>query len=89
MHKSELVLNKLSSPKLMYMLPLWGIIRRHGSSSHSYAGDTQLYITVSSDDTGPMDSLFKLHFIYSVIQDKTELLVVGPEGRREKPLSKL
>lgn len=44
----------------VYMLPLGDIIRRHGVSFHVYADDTQLYIAVSPDDIGAMDTLFKL-----------------------------
>ena len=82
----------------IYMLPLGGVIRRHGISFHSYADDTQLYIAVSPDDTGPIDSLFNcildikswmaVNFL-QLNQDKTEVLVIGPEGQREKVLSKL
>uniref|UniRef100_A0A8C7Y916 Reverse transcriptase domain-containing protein n=1 Tax=Oryzias sinensis TaxID=183150 RepID=A0A8C7Y916_9TELE len=41
----------------LYMLPLGDVIRRHGINFHSYADDTQLYVAVSPDDTGPLDSL--------------------------------
>ncbi|XP_054864080.1 uncharacterized protein LOC129348233 [Amphiprion ocellaris] len=82
----------------LYMLPLGDVIRRHGISFHSYADDTQLYIAVSPDDTGPIDSLLNcildikswmaVNFL-QLNQDKTEVLVIGPEGQREKLLSKL
>ena len=69
-----------------YMLPLGSVIRRHGISFHSYADDTQLYVAVSPDDTGPIDSLFNCildikawmsqHFL-KLNQDKTEVIVIG------------
>lgn len=72
----------------LYMLPLGGVIRRHGINFHSYADDTQLYISMSPDDTGPMDALFNCildikswmakNFL-QLNQDKTEVLVIGPE----------
>ena len=82
----------------LYMLPLGDVIRRHGISFHSYADDTQLYIAVSPDDTGPIDTLLNCiidikswmaeNFL-QLNQDKTEVLVIGPEGKREKLLPKL
>uniref|UniRef100_A0A672G1Q5 Reverse transcriptase domain-containing protein n=1 Tax=Salarias fasciatus TaxID=181472 RepID=A0A672G1Q5_SALFA len=80
------------------MLPLGDVIRRHGISFHSYADDTQLYIAVSPDDSGPIETLFNcisdikswmaVNFL-QLNQDKTEVLVIGPEGQREKILPKL
>ena len=82
----------------VYMLPLGDVIRRHGISFHSYADDTQLYIAVSPDDTRPLDALFNYildikswmaaNFL-QLNQDKTEVLVIGPEGQRETPLTNL
>uniref|UniRef100_A0A3P8P5K8 Reverse transcriptase domain-containing protein n=1 Tax=Astatotilapia calliptera TaxID=8154 RepID=A0A3P8P5K8_ASTCA len=82
----------------LYMLPLGSVIRRHGVNFHSYADDTQLYISVSPDDTRQMDALFNCildirswmaeNFL-QLNQDKTEVLIVGPEAQREKLLSKL
>ena len=82
----------------LYMLPLGSVIRRHGVSFHSYADDTQLYISMSPDDTRPMDALFNCiqdieswmaeNFL-QLNQDKTEVLVIGPEAQREKLLPKL
>ena len=80
------------------MLPLGDVIRRHGINFHSYADDTQLYIAVSPDDTGPIDTLLNCildikswmaeNFL-QLNQDKTEVLIIGPEGQREKLLPKL
>lgn len=82
----------------LYMLPVGGVIRRYGINFHSYADDTQLYISVSPDDTRPMDALFNCildikswmaeNFL-QLNQDKTEVLVIGPEAQREKLLPKL
>lgn len=80
----------------LYVLPLGDVIRRTSISFHSYADDTQLYITVSPGDTGPIDSPLNCMLDiqswmaenYQLNQDKPEVLVVGPEGKREKLLLK-
>uniref|UniRef100_A0A671UM61 Reverse transcriptase domain-containing protein n=1 Tax=Sparus aurata TaxID=8175 RepID=A0A671UM61_SPAAU len=82
----------------LYMLPLGDVIRRHGISFHSYADDTQLYIAVSPDETDQIDALLNcivdikswmaVNFL-QLNQDKTEVLVIGPEGQREKLFPKL
>ena len=82
----------------LYMLPLGDVIRRHGVGFHSYADDTQLYISVSPDDLEPVNIL--LNCILDITswmaenflqlnQDKTEVLIIGPENKREGILSKL
>ncbi|KAJ0005966.1 hypothetical protein NQD34_015860 [Periophthalmus magnuspinnatus] len=82
----------------LYMLPLGDVIRRHGISFHSYADDTQLYNSMSPDDTSPMDALFNCILditswmaenVLQLNQDKTEVLIIGPEAQREKLLPKL
>ena len=82
----------------LYMLPLGDVIRRHGINFHSYADDTQLYIAMSPDDMEPIDCLLNCildikswmaeNFL-QLNQDKTEVLIIGPEGKREKLLPKL
>uniref|UniRef100_A0A3P9K8W2 Reverse transcriptase domain-containing protein n=1 Tax=Oryzias latipes TaxID=8090 RepID=A0A3P9K8W2_ORYLA len=77
----------------LYMLPLGDVIRRHGINFHSYADDTQLYVAVSPDDTGPLDSLLNCildikmwlgeNFL-QLNQDKTEVLVIGSEAERDR-----
>ena len=80
------------------MLPLGDVYSRHGISFHCYADDTQLYIAVSPDDTGPIDVLFNCildiktwmaaNFL-QLNQDKTEVLVIGPEGQKEQTFNKI
>lgn len=76
----------------MYMLPKGSAIRKHGISFHSYAKDTQLCVAMSSDDTGPTDSLLncvvdvKVWTSQNVLlnQEKTEVLVIGSKARKER-----
>ena len=76
----------------LYMLPLGNIIRRHGIDFHSYADDTQLYISVSPNDTSPIASLIQCieqmntwmsNNFLQLNKDKTEVLVIGPKTQRE------
>ena len=64
----------------------------------SYADDTQLYIAVSPDDLEPVNVLLNCildikswmaeNFL-QLNQDKTEVLIIGPEGKRETILPRL
>uniref|UniRef100_A0A3P9IWS2 Reverse transcriptase domain-containing protein n=1 Tax=Oryzias latipes TaxID=8090 RepID=A0A3P9IWS2_ORYLA len=82
----------------LYMLPLGDVIRRHGINFHSYADDTQLYVAVSPDDMGPIDDLLSCvldietwmgETFLKLNQDKTDILIVGPEAERERVQSYL
>lgn len=80
------------------MLPLGDVIRRHDIQFHSYADDTLLYIAMSPDDIGPVNALFNCildirawmteNFL-QLYQDKTEVLVIGPDAHTEKLSIKL
>lgn len=69
------------------------IIKRYGINFHTYADDTQLYIAVSPDDSEPIDVLFscildiKLWMADNFLQlnqDKTDVLDIGTEAKRDK-----
>lgn len=93
---ASITLNSLSSKEIV--LPPGDIIRRHGVNFHSFADDTQLYIVVSPEDTSPLDKLNNCildikswmaeNFLH-LIQDKTEVLIIGLEAMREKLLARL
>ena len=73
------------------MLPL-GNIREHGINFHSYADDTQLYISLSPNDISPIDKLVQCidhinlwmsHNFLLLNKDKTEVLIIGAKVQRE------
>ena len=75
----------------LYMLPLGNIIREHAINFHSYADDTQLYISLSPNDTSPIDKLVQCidhinlwtsHNFLQLNQDKTEVLIIGAKVQR-------
>ena len=77
----------------LYMIPLGVIIKKHNINYHSYADDTQLYISFSPDDHNSVNSLVNCisdvndwlsqNFL-KLNQDKTEVLVFGEREARER-----
>ena len=71
----------------MYTKPVSDIIQRHGLSHHSYADDTQLYMTMDHSNNDWLDGLARIERCVSEIRDwmnqnmlklnddKTELIV--------------
>ena len=82
----------------LYMLPLGSIIREHNVDFHSYADDTQLYISVEPSQTTAIHALTKCmsaitdwmnsNFL-KLNEDKTEVLLIGPKKKRAKLHSSL
>uniref|UniRef100_A0A8C6LQD5 Reverse transcriptase domain-containing protein n=1 Tax=Nothobranchius furzeri TaxID=105023 RepID=A0A8C6LQD5_NOTFU len=78
------------------MLPIGKIIRQHGINFHCYADDTQLYLSINPDEPNRLGRLqaclediknwMTLNFLL-LNQDKTEVLIFGPEIQKRKLLS--
>ncbi|KAL2089166.1 hypothetical protein ACEWY4_016065 [Coilia grayii] len=80
------------------MLPLGNIIKKHNIDFHSYADDTQLYISVEPNKTTALQSLTSClsavtHWMSNnflkLNESKTELLLIGPKDKQEALLPSL
>ena len=76
----------------LYMLPLHPIIKRNHISYHSYADDTQLYISMTPPDFTPVDQLTECiseinswmsNNFLQLNPDKTEIIIIGNKDKRE------
>ena len=79
----------------MYTKPVSNIIQRHGLSHHSYAEDTQLYMTIGDSNYDWRDGLVRIELCVSEIRewmnqnmlklndDKTELIVFTSKYKQD------
>ena len=79
----------------MYTKPVSDIIQRHGLSHHSYADDTQLYMTMDHSNNNWRDGLARIQLCLSEIRewmnqnmlklndDKTELIVFTSKYKQD------
>ena len=79
----------------MYTKPVSDIIQRHGLSRHSYADDTQLYMTMDHSNNNWRDGLVRIQLCVSEIRewmnqnmlklndDKTELIVFTSKYKQD------
>ena len=79
----------------MYTKPVSDIIQRHGLSHHSYADDTQLYMTMDHSNSDWWDGLARIELCVSEIRewmnqnmlklndDKTELIVFKSKYKQD------
>ena len=82
----------------IYMLPLAQIMDNNKICYHSYADDTQIYITISPGDYSPIQALIKClehvndwmsqNFL-QLNKSKTEVIVFGAKEEREKVSAQL
>lgn len=77
------------------MLPLGSIIQHYNIQYHSYAVDTQLYVSVTANHLSPINDLIqcitdiKYWMATNFLQlndDKTEIHLVGPTALRQHVL---
>uniref|UniRef100_A0A3Q3RNJ0 Reverse transcriptase domain-containing protein n=1 Tax=Mastacembelus armatus TaxID=205130 RepID=A0A3Q3RNJ0_9TELE len=82
----------------LYMFPLGQLIRSNNVSYHNYAGDTQIYISLTAGEYGPVDSLchcieqitlWMQNNFLQINSDKTEIIIFGPQKQRESVSSHL
>ena len=79
----------------MYTTPVSDIIQRHGLSHHSYADDTQLYMTMDHSNNDWRDGLARIELCVSelsewmnqnvlkLIDDKTEIIVFTSKYKQD------
>ncbi len=76
----------------LYMLPLGNIIRKYRVSFHSYADDTQLYISSWPGETHQIEKLMecivdiKNWMTNNFLLLKTEVLIIGPKNHTSNNL---
>uniref|UniRef100_A0A8C7Z8E6 Reverse transcriptase domain-containing protein n=1 Tax=Oryzias sinensis TaxID=183150 RepID=A0A8C7Z8E6_9TELE len=82
----------------LYMLPPGQLIRSNNISYHNYADDTQIYVSLTAGEYGPVDSLSHcLQQISAWMQNnflqlnsnKTEVIISGQQKQRESVSSYL
>uniref|UniRef100_A0A3Q3LKF2 Reverse transcriptase domain-containing protein n=1 Tax=Mastacembelus armatus TaxID=205130 RepID=A0A3Q3LKF2_9TELE len=82
----------------LYMFPLGQLIRSNNVSYHNYADDTQIYISLTAGEYGPVDSLcscidqitlWMQNNSLQINSGKTEIIIFGPQKQRESVSSHL